>query len=1073
MSAKPGSKKKAGEALEALAMLDKVDMAFLTIDKGFRVTYANRMAAEFFGRQGASLVRVCLHDLLEACLPHTGVFDRWYDRISTSGKAGELEVPVHNFRWALFRLYPQESGMTMMIEDITHRRIREEPQRAALLTFNSLSEAVFLLYENGAIYYANDAAFSATGYTLEDLKMLRASEVIPDLDPELLMHNIGHAPGSARFESVMWPKEGDAVLVEVCVTAQKLFRKTNYIVSIRDITERKRAEVVLRESERAHAFQSAVLESVRDPVWATDPDFRIVYWNDAAAATFGWTADEVRGRHTDELFRGPVPGSTRDDAVAQLLQTGDFRGEVVCHCKDGRQIFAEASSRVVRGPDGEAVRIVNTARDITERKRHERRQDFLLKLNDVLRPLSDPVVIQAAVTTFLREYFDVARSYYMEVDDEHDAAYCSAESARGDVPSVTGVYDLKVFAETIAVLRDGVPFVVNDWHDRPFKLGDGGEENLSRRQIRSQIAVPLLKHGRLVSTLSVNDTRPRKWTEQDIELVVETAERTWAAVERAHAEEALRESEARIKVSEAVEVERQRLYEVLEGLPATVNLITPDYHIPYGNRAFREKFGELDGRHCYEYCFGKTGPCEFCEAFTVFKTGKPYHFELNSPDGSVLDVYDYPFNDVDGSPLILEMCIDITERKRIEKTLRLSEEKYRSLFENMAGGFQILEPIFDNSGKPIDFRYIEINKASAEIAGMKREEIEGKTSKELWGVVEDYWVEMLGRVLQTGEPADTVDYSGEFDVYHDVHAWKIDERRVAILFTDTTERRRAEEALRNERARLQAIIDTIPIGFFIAEASGKVSVTNEEAKRIWAGVIPLERIDDYVDYIGFWPGTGERLRAEDWPAAQALLYGRTTLGVEVDIQRFDGTRGTILFSGAPVKGNDGTTIGAVVAILDITELKRSEEKLIESAELYRTLFNNSNDGFVLVEPIFDEMGNSDDYRMLEVNEAWERQTGLRTADLLGKRIREALPAIEHVWPSTFAEVVRTGSDSHFESYNADSGRWYDLHAFPYRTGQVGVLFRDITERKQGEEALLESKVCLAAELAGMSRLQAI
>jgi len=352
-------------------MLDKVDMAFLTIDKGFRVTYANRMAAEFFGRQGASLVRVCLHDLLEACLPHTGVFDRWYDRISTSGKAGELEVPVHNFRWALFRLYPQESGMTMMIEDITHRRIREEPQRAALLTFNSLSEAVFLLYENGAIYYANDAAFSATGYTLEDLKMLRASEVIPDLDPELLMHNIGHAPGSARFESVMWPKEGDAVLVEVCVTAQKLFRKTNYIVSIRDITERKRAEVVLRESERAHAFQSAVLESVRDPVWATDPDFRIVYWNDAAAATFGWTADEVRGRHTGKLFRTVIPGSTRDDAVAQLLQTGDFRGEVVCHCKDGRQIFAEISSRVVRGPDGEAVRIVNTARDITERKRVE------------------------------------------------------------------------------------------------------------------------------------------------------------------------------------------------------------------------------------------------------------------------------------------------------------------------------------------------------------------------------------------------------------------------------------------------------------------------------------------------------------------------------------------------------------------------------------------------------------------------------------------------------------------------------------------------------------------------------
>jgi CheY-like chemotaxis protein len=137
---------------------------------------------------------------------------------------------------------------------------------------------------------------------------------------------------------------------------------------------------------------------------------------------------------------------------------------------------------------------------------------------------------------------------------------------------------------------------------------------------------------------------------------------------------AMREAEEhreRKKAEEALRMERQRLHNVLENMPMMVCLITPDYHIPFANRAFRDRFGESHGKHCYEYCFGKNEPCDFCEANRVLKTEKPHHWELTTPDGGdVIEIYDFPFKDVDGSPMILEVDVDITERKKSEEELR-------------------------------------------------------------------------------------------------------------------------------------------------------------------------------------------------------------------------------------------------------------------------------------------------------------------------------------------------------------------------------------------------------------------
>ena len=186
--------------------------------------------------------------------------------------------------------------------------------------------------------------------------------------------------------------------------------------------------------------------------------------------------------------------------------------------------------------------------------------------------------------------------------------------------------------------------------------------------------------------------------------------------DRKLAAQALLESEASSRVAEAIEVERWRLFDVLETLPAMICLLTSDYHVVFSNRSFREKFGESGGRCCYDYCFGRTNPCEFCESYKVLETGQPHYWEVNCPDGSVIEAYDFPFTNLDGSPTILEMDIDVTASRKAEEALRLSNIYNRSLIEAS------LDPLvtIGHDGKITD-----VNTSTEFVTGYSRDELIG------------------------------------------------------------------------------------------------------------------------------------------------------------------------------------------------------------------------------------------------------------------------------------------------------------------------------------------------------------
>lgn len=145
--------------------------------------------------------------------------------------------------------------------------------------------------------------------------------------------------------------------------------------------------------------------------------------------------------------------------------------------------------------------------------------------------------------------------------------------------------------------------------------------------------------------------------------------------------------------------------------------------------------------------------------------------------------------------------------------------------------------------------------------------------------------------------------------------------------------------------------------------------------------------------------------------------------------------------------------------IEIAERKRAENILRQSEKRYRNLFDSIDEGFCILEVIFDEKGKPIDYRFLEVNPGFEKQSGLHGAT--GKRMREFVPNIEEFWFKTFGKVALTGEPVRFvnEAKELD-GRWFDVYVF--RIGEtdsrkVAVLFKDITERRNNDEALKQAK----------------
>jgi PAS domain S-box-containing protein len=229
-----------------------------------------------------------------------------------------------------------------------------------------------------------------------------------------------------------------------------------------------------------------------------------------------------------------------------------------------------------------------------------------------------------------------------------------------------------------------------------------------------------------------------------------------------------------------------------------------------------------------------------------------------------------------------------------------------------------------------------------------------------------------------------------------------DGQRKAMLSVihDITERKQVEALLKernqalekaqadliNEHNRLIAVMEALPVGLCILDRKGKVIQANKSYEEIWGGPrLPAKSGGDYEAYQAWWVETGQRVLPEEWASTRALLNGETITGQYLQIQRFDGTRGFVLNSGAPTRDSQGEITGSAVAVMDITEWVQTEAALEESERIRR----EANDRFRVAlasVPLFVYTCDRD----LRYTWLYQLPRGFKEEEVLGKRDDEIL-----------------------------------------------------------------------------------
>ena len=427
---------------------------------------------------------------------------------------------------------------------------------------------------------------------------------------------------------------------------------------------------------------------------------------------------------------------------------------------------------------------------------------------------------------------------------------------------------------------------------------------------------------------------------------------------------------------------------------------------------------------------------------------------------------------------------DITESKKVIQSLKESQKEYSNLFERMNEGFTIAEMIYNDEGKPYDFRWIDMNHAYEKIIGFTRETLLKTTARAMFPELQPKLIENFGKVMLTGKQLEFENYNIDLDTWFHVIAYKITQKYFAFLTLDITERKKTEKLnqklLENEQQlteelkvtneelikqgdkllkinntlleseeSFRSIIENIQDSYMRADKDGTIVMASPSAARMY-------RFDSHKGMIGTSTHSYfKNSEDSDYAIGELKKHGKF-INYEVEARRNDGTFFWVSQNAQYYFDGQGKILGSETFVRDITENIKNEHELKESEEKYRNIVEIANEGIMIA----DTTG-----RINFLNAKMAQMLGYSIEELLGINAESLVDKDDYELGLQKIENRRKGIQESYEiKYIRKSGEglWCLISATPmydYGGKHIGnmTMQTDITERKKSNDALQESE----------------
>ncbi len=440
----------------------------------------------------------------------------------------------------------------------------------------------------------------------------------------------------------------------------------------------------LNNSEAYHF----IIENTPDVVTRWDRNLRLIFANKALESKTGVPNSLLYGKTKRDM------GQPDDITIPwmEMLRSAFENGAQASHYNSlsTPSGLVHFYSRLIpeKNAQGEVETVFVIGRDISELRKvienNDEQKAFFLKLSDALRPLLNPVEIQDVASQLLGEHLQADWTYYAEFADDLSTLRVHRHYTRKDVPSLLGDHSTEYMPGLLDAMRKGLPYLVHNL------ATDTGLKEPARNKYRAMgveasAVVPLIKQERAVVAIVVNMSQARTWTPQDVQLIEETARRTWDAVERARIEQALISSreDYRLQLEQEVNertVELQESKELLQSIYDT-SLIQMsvlkavrdekgnirDFRIMIVNRELERETGRRDlvGKLYMEEYPGIKASGLYDAICRVVESGKPEQLEYFYPFENFNKWFSCMFVKMDDG--VVATNLDITSRKQAEE----------------------------------------------------------------------------------------------------------------------------------------------------------------------------------------------------------------------------------------------------------------------------------------------------------------------------------------------------------------------------------------------------------------------